>query len=72
MKTSNSQIETIVKSNRRVGDRVKALKNLGFNVQEMPMGSGGVLQEKIMRNGKKRIQIGYGHGRYNYALAVTI
>lgn len=66
------KIERIVKNNRLISDRVKALESLGFSVKELPMGSGGVLQRKYMANGEIRIQVGYGHSRYNYAATVVI
>ena len=66
------KIEKVVKSNRLVSDRIKALEKLGFQVEELPMGPGGILQQKKMANGTTRIQIGYGHGRHNYAMAVTL
>jgi len=77
MKTKNfkeqfEEIKNVVKSSRLVDDKVNKLTELGYDVQELPMGSGGVLQVKEMRDGTIRVQIGYGHGRYNYAMCVVI
>ena len=72
MKTQINKIEKIVKGNRLVSERVSQLRALGFQVEELPMGPGGVLQQRKMANGKTRVQIGYGHGRHNYAMAVTL
>lgn len=66
------KIEKVVKTNRLVADRVKRLRYIGFTVSSFSMGSGGVLQQKKMRNGTTRIQIGYGHGANNYAMAVVL
>ncbi len=77
MKTKNyreqlAEIKSVVESNRFVADRAGKLAELGYSTQELPMGSGGVLQVKEMRDGTVRVQIGYGHGRYNYAMCVVI
>lgn len=77
MKTKNfkeqyNEIKNVVKSNRFVADRAGKLAELGYEVQELAMGAGGVLQIKEMRDGTIRVQIGYGHGRYNYAMCVVI
>lgn len=66
------KIESIVRNNRLVKDRVKALESIGFTVMELPMGSGGVLQQKQMHNGEFRIQVGYGRTRHNYAATVVL
>lgn len=71
METSIKQITEVVKSNRLVSSRVAKLRELGFNVEEKPMGSGGVLQVKKLVS-ETRIQIGYGHGRNNYAMTVVL
>ena len=65
-------IENIVKTNRLVFNRTSKLQALGFEVQELPMGSGGVLQKKKMASGQIRVQIGYGHGKHNYAMTVIL
>ena len=67
-----SEIKSVVVNNRLIKDRVSKLTELGYDVQELPMGSGGVLQVKEMANGDVRIQIGYGHGRSNYAMCVVL
>lgn len=71
MEKNLKKIEKIVRENRLVSDRVKKLEKAGFSVSELPMGSGGVLQIKKMAS-ETRVQIGYGHGRHNYAMAVTL
>jgi hypothetical protein len=71
MESTINQISEVVKNNRLVSDRVAKLRSLGFNVEEKPMGSGGVLQVKKLSS-ETRVQIGYGHGRNNYAMAVVL
>lgn len=71
METVIKQIAQVVKTNRLVSERVKQLRQLGFRVEEKPMGSGGVLQIKKMKS-ETRVQIGYGHGRNNYAMTVIL
>ena len=61
----------VVDSTRLISERVKKLENMGYLVFEFPMGSGGVKQKKELQN-ETRIQIGYGHGRHNYAYAVQL
>lgn len=56
----------------RIEARIEHLRNKGYTVAEYPMGSGGVGQYKQMADGSVRIQIGYGHGRYNYAYCVVL
>ena len=71
-KEQYSEIKSVVESNRLVEDRVSKLTELGYNTEELPMGSGGVLQVKIMADGDVRIQIGYGKGKHNYAMCVVL
>lgn len=52
---------------RHIDDRVKYLEDKGYTVSEKRMGSGGVGTIRQMNDGTTRVQIGYGHGRYNYA-----
>lgn len=66
------KIQEVVLSTRLVADRVAKLEKMGFNVAEYPMGTGGILQKKRMANSEIRVQIGYGHGRWNYAMCVTL
>lgn len=47
------------------------LRSLGFTVEQKPMGSGGVFQVKNIK-GSTRVQIGYAHGRHNYAYCVIL
>lgn len=72
MRQELAQIENIVKSERLISTRIAKLEAAGFHVEELPMGSGGVLQRRNMRDGTARIQIGYGHGRNNYAMVVIM
>lgn len=71
METVIKQIAEVVKTNRLVSERVKQLRQLGFRVEEKPMGSGGVLQIKKLKS-ETRVQIGYGRGRNNYAMTVIL
>ena len=75
MKTTFEQevkeVKTIISKHRLVKDRVKELYKNGYNIEECAMGSGGVGQIKTLKN-EVRIQVGYGHGRYNYAKCVII
>ena len=66
-----NQISEIVKSNRLISTRITLLESIGFNVAEVAMGSGGVLQIQQLKN-ETRIQIGFGHARNNYAYAVIL
>lgn len=47
-------------------------EKINAEIGTYPMGSGGVGKVKIMKDGSARIQIGYGTGRYNYALCIVI
>ena len=64
-------ITKVVNENKRVSDRIKKHKKLGYSVSEVSMGSGGVLQVKELKD-ETRVQISYGHGKYNYAYAVRL
>jgi len=66
------EIQKVVSANRLISDRIKNLLEMGLTVERVRMGSGGVMQVKEMSNGSKRIQIGYGVGKYNYAMAVIV
>lgn len=61
----------IIDCTKSVSERVKKLEELGYLVFEFPMGSGGVKQVKELIS-ETRIQIGYGHGKHNYAYAVQL
>ncbi len=66
-------ISEIIKSERLVKNRAERIENeLGYQVETLPMGSGGVGQVKEMANGMVRIQIGYGVSNHNYAAAIEI
>ena len=69
--TDLKNIQKVVSDNRSVSDRVEKLREMGYTVNECPMGSGGVLQVKELKN-ETRIQVGYGKGKHNYAYAVII
>ena len=66
-----NQISKIVKNNRLISTRINLLESAGYNVAEVAMGSGGVLQIQQLKN-ETRIQIGFGHARHNYAYAVIL
>lgn len=76
MKTTLENAQQIVNQTistyTKIDDRVRVLENLGFTIEEKPMGSGGVGQVKTMKSGETRIQIGCGHGRNNYAKCVIL
>jgi len=72
MKVIN-KIKKIIKKHRLVSDRIKALKKTGIKCKEVAMGSGGVGQVKYLPTlNETRIQVGYGHGRHNYAQAAIL
>lgn len=66
-----NRIMKVVNSHWKVADRKKELEKMGYKVEWLPMGSGGVGSIRYV-NKQTRIQIGYGQGRYNYAFAVCI
>ena len=67
------QVREIIKANRKLADRKKAIFIAGFKTKEVWMGSGGVGQVKVLkRTGEIRIQIESGHGSDNHAEAVII
>ena len=70
-KSDLKTITKVVNENKRVSDRIKKLRELGYTVSEVSMGSGGVLQVKELKD-ETRVQISYGHGKYNYACAVRL
>ena len=63
------QVMSTIAGIRLVSDRVNELRKKGYVVVERSMGSGGVGQIKVLKN-EIRIQIGYGHGKHNYAMCV--
>ena len=67
-------IEKSIKENRLVNDRCDYInEKLGTGTcYEKAMGSGGVGQIKVLENGKIIIQIGYGVGKWNYAMVAEI
>ena len=66
-----NEVKTIISKHRLVSDRVNELNEKGYIVNECAMGSGGVGQIKTLKD-EVRIQIGYGHGKHNYAKCVII
>lgn len=63
----------IIVENHFVKNREQELKKLFGKdcVKELPMGSGGVGQLKILKS-EARLQIGHGHGKHNYAKTLVI
>ncbi len=77
MKTTKENIErilVIVAQERKINERVKKIESeMGKICGEYAMGSGGVGQLKYLpRLNETRIQIGYGHGDYNYAMCAVL
>ena len=70
-KSDLKTITKVVNENKRVSDRIEKLQELGYSVAEFAMGSGGILQVKELKD-ETRVQISYGHGKYNYAYAVSL
>jgi hypothetical protein len=65
------KIKKIISEERLIKNRVKRIEGLGVACEERPMGSGGVGQTKETKD-EIRIQVGYGHGRHNYAMCAII
>jgi cysteine sulfinate desulfinase/cysteine desulfurase-like protein len=65
------EIITVVKEHYYVKKRVKKLEEMGYIVEERPMGSGGLLQVRYLKK-EIRVQIGFGRGEYNYAMCVIV
>jgi len=66
------EIKAIISEHRLIADRRKAIyTEMELICMEYPMGPGGVGQVIEMKN-HYRVQIGYGHGRNNYAMAVYL
>lgn len=72
LQAAKANIEKVVNSYRKISDRERILKDMGYTVLVLPMGSGGVLQEKVMKDKTIRIQITSGWGRWNYAKCVVL
>lgn len=60
-----------IRENRRIADRESDIWRAGIMVVEKACGSGGV-GSILPRRDAIYIQIGYGHGRYNYAKVAVI
>lgn len=66
---SYKKVLNIIKSYHFVNDRIDQLED--EEITEKAMGTGGVGQMKIIKD-NVYIQIGYGHGKWNYAKVVKI
>lgn len=62
---------SIVRGTRLVKDRI-AFLSPEFSHEVRPMGSGGVGNIRILRDGTIYVQISAGKGRHNYATVVHI
>lgn len=67
----NNDCLRAIKRHRLSSNRIDELREKGYTVKRVPMGSGGVGQIKQLKN-EFRFQITYGTGRYNYAYAVIV
>jgi len=65
------KIMKVVNAHKRVVKRENQLFANGYHVAERRCGSGGVGQIINLKN-ETRIQIGYGHGKNNYASCVIL
>ena len=67
-------IRKCIDENRSIDKRIEEIEKGGFDISnEVPMGSGGVGQIKVMRRlNEVRIQVTCGHGVNNYAKAVVL
>lgn len=65
------EVMSVVNAHKRVAKRKIELNQKGYYVSERRCGSGGVGQIIILKN-EVRIQIGYGHGKNNYASCVIL
>ena len=63
------EVKKIIAKHRLVADRENELHKKGFKVAEKAMGPGGTGQIKKLKS-EIRMQIGYGHGKWNYAKCV--
>jgi len=63
------EVKKIIAKHRLVADRENELRKKGFEVAEKAMGPGGTGQIKTLKS-EIRMQIGYGHGKWNYAKCV--
>ena len=69
-----AEVNNAISGIRLIDDRISILRDLEFvgHFEEKPMGSGGVGQYKEMKDGTLRVQIGYGHGKSNYAMCLVV
>ena len=71
MRQIQEDIRKVLDTEYFIRNRVARLRELGYICEERPMGSGGV--GSINETKKEiRIQIGYGHSKWNYAFCVII
>ena len=64
-----AEVKKVIAKHRRVADRENELLKKGYTIAEKPMGSGGTGKIKILKS-EIRMQIGYAHGKGNYAKCV--
>ena len=64
-----NEVKAIIAKYRLVSDRENELIKKGYTTKECPMGPGGTGQIKTLKS-EIRMQIGYGHGKNNYAKCV--
>lgn len=68
-----TDIMYMVKKVKLLSVRKSVLESLGYRVEEKRMDNGGVGQIHVLPKRKElRIQVGYGHGKYNYANCVVL
>jgi len=65
------EIYEVVDTFKRVQVRVNKLTEMGYFCAARRCGSGGI-KRLIKTKNETRIQIGFGHGKYNYAMCVII
>lgn len=69
--TQMKEVKEVVQKYARIRDREIELIDKGYEITEQYMGSGGVLNVRVI-NRVIYMQIGYGHGRYNKAKVVIL
>lgn len=68
-----TDIMYMVKKVKLLSVRKSVLESLGYKVEEKRMGNGGVGQIHMLPKRRElRIQVGYGHSKYNYADCVVL
>ena len=71
LEQKTKEIYEVVDTFKRVQARVIKLAEMGYQCAERFCGSGGI-KRTIKTKNETRIQIGFGHGKYNYAMCVII